>query len=79
MTATDTTQSTDTWTKMEEAQTHLIANLDPNEYQREYAEVLVVNEFSNAYEVPDQESDALSTEITVTPLFAPLYIVDKIF
>ncbi len=31
MTATGTTQSTDSWTKMEEAQTHIIEGLDPDE------------------------------------------------
>jgi len=65
MTAT-TAQSTDTWKKVEEAQTHLIAGLNPDEYQKEYAEDLEEVKLTHAYYVPMQESDALSTEITVT-------------
>jgi len=66
MTFTDTARSTDTWTKMEEAKTHVIANLDPDEWQQAYTEALYLDEPTDRYEVPDQESDSLSTEIMVT-------------
>jgi len=59
------TATRDTWTKIEDAQSHWIANLDADEYQKAYAEAMDVESYGT-YEVPDQESDALSIEITVT-------------
>ncbi|MCL4521790.1 MAG: hypothetical protein M1415_09510 [Firmicutes bacterium] len=64
MTTAGTAQSTDVWTKIEEAQTHLIDGLNPDEWQQAYAEALCLTA-DGKYDVPDQESDSLSTEITV--------------
>jgi len=64
MTATDPAPFTDTWTKIEVAHSHWIADLDADEYQKAYAKAMEVDPFT--YEVPGQESDGLSTVITVT-------------
>ncbi len=66
MTFTETARSADRWIKTEEAQTHIIDGLDPDEWQQAYAEALYLDEPTDRYEVPDQESDSLSTEIMVT-------------
>ena len=55
----------DVWTKIEEAQSHFVAGLNPDEYQKAYAETLQLAEGSDHYEVADEESDSLSVEITV--------------
>lgn len=54
----------DSWTKVEEAKSHWVAGIDPDEHQKAYAAALTAG--ADGYAGPYEESDALSTVILIT-------------